>query len=388
MRRFLPGLGLSLIFSPFSGGVRAAGGAMPNPLGPPPKPAPEAKDVETRIFLIGDAGVPDPKDPVLLALQREVSADPAKSVIVFLGDNVYPRGLPHKDSPDRSLAELKLKSQVDVVRATGATAIFVPGNHDWDKQGPLGWDAIKRQGEYIRETAAPGIALLPEGGCPGPVVRDFNTRVRLVILDTQWWLHAGPKPKHPDSSCPTDAESEVLDALTAALEGAGERRTVVVAHHPLATGGPHGGYFSWKDHIFPLRNRKPWLWIPLPGIGSVYPAARRRGASAQDMSGLANRRMREALMGVFEKHPPLVYAAGHEHNLQVIKGKNAKYLLVSGAGAFGHVTQTAWTDATLYASAVSGFMRLDVEQGGRVRLAVLTVGADGRATESLSLDLV
>jgi hypothetical protein len=360
---------------------------MPNPLDTPPKPVPEAKDVETRIFLIGDAGVPYPKDPVLLALQREVSADPEKSVIIFLGDNIYPRGLPDKDSPDRSPAEQKLKSQIDAVRSTGATAIFVPGNHDWDKQGPLGWEAIKRQGEYIRETAAPEVTFLPEGGCPGPVVRDFNTQLRLVILDTQWWLHPGSKPKHPDSSCSTDAEGEVLDALTAALEGAGERRTVVVAHHPLATGGTHGGYFSWKDHIFPLRNRKSWLWIPLPGIGSAYPAARRRGASDQDMSGALNRKMREAFMGVFEKHPPLVYAAGHEHNLQVLKGKNAKFLLVSGAGAFGHVTQTAWTDATLYASAVSGFMRLDVEQGGRVRLAVLTVGADGRATEGHSLDL-
>src|SRR5436309_11924013 len=31
----------------------------------------------------------------------------------------------------------------------------------------------------------------------------------------------------------------------------------------------HGGHFGWQDHIFPLRNIKPWLWIPLPLIGSV-----------------------------------------------------------------------------------------------------------------------
>ena len=140
---------------------------MPNPLETPPKPVPEAKDVETRIFLIGDAGVPYPKDPVLLALQREVSADPEKSVIVFLGDNIYPRGLPDKDSPDRSPAEQKLSSSSPRRALHGShSVIFVPGNHDWDKQGPLGWEAIKRQGEYIRETAAPTWPFSPKAAVP------------------------------------------------------------------------------------------------------------------------------------------------------------------------------------------------------------------------------
>jgi len=43
--------------------------------------------------------------------------------------------------------------------------------------------------------------MLPVGGCPGPTVVDLGEVVRLVALDSQWWLQDGPKPG-PTSSCP------------------------------------------------------------------------------------------------------------------------------------------------------------------------------------------
>ena len=352
-----------------------------------PQKVPEAKDVDTRLFLIGDGGVPLTKDPVLSSLTKEVTADPQHSVVVFLGDNIYPRGLPTPDAPGRKEAERRLDAQLDVVRAKGARGIFIPGNHDWNRMGPGGLEAIRRQGEYIREKGKGQVRLLPEQGCPGPVVEDIDQRLRLVLLDTQWWLQPGEKPVGPQSPCPQRSDKEVLDALGQSLrEGAG-RRVVVAGHHPLATGGAHGGYFSWRDHIFPLRARKSWLWIPLPGIGSAYPLWRQRGWSEQDMSGALNRKLREALSGVFEKQPPDVYVAGHEHSLQVIEGKGPKFLLVSGSGAFGHVSETAWTKQTLYAGALSGYMRMDVESSGRARLAVVTIDAKGKSSEAAAFDL-
>ena len=356
----------------------------PAPGVPQPASVRQAKDLDARVFLIGDAGVPLEKDPVLAALKKDVEVDSAKAVVVYLGDNVYPRGLPPEGALGRKDAQRRLDAQVDAARAAGSLVLFIPGNHDWDKQAAGGWDAIKRQGEYL--AAKGGAEMEPREGCPGPVVRDVHDRVRLVLLDTQWWLHAGPKPGK-ESTCPQKTEKEVADALADAIKDAGDRRVIVAGHHPLATGGAHGGYFSWQDHIFPLRAAKSWLWIPLPVIGSLYPGARRAGASAQDLGSPQNRKMREALAGVFEKNPPLAYASGHEHNLQVLKAPNPKVLLISGAGAYGHVTQTSATASTLFARAASGYMRLDVEKSGRVRLAVVTVAADGKATESLALDL-
>ena len=140
-----------------------------------------------------------------------------------------------------------------------------------------------------------------------------------MLLDTQWWLHEGPKPRDPDSDCPADAEPEIVDSLRAALDRG--RRTgwwYVAAHHPLRSGGVHGAHFTWKDHIFPLRLIKPWLWMPLPWIGSLYPAARQQGISSQDIPSRPYQRLIAAFRRAFVPVPPALYAAGHEHNLQVI----------------------------------------------------------------------
>lgn len=344
--------------------------------------------VETRLIILGDAGAPAlPKDPVLEAVRKEAARDPEQTVVLFLGDNVYPRGLVPEKDPYRKETERRLDAQLAVSRESGALSIFTPGNHDWDAWGPGGWDAIKRQGDYIEDKSEGRAELLPDEGCPGPVVRDLGPRLRLVLLDTQWWLHPFDKPSHPESDCPADSETEILDALAAAIATATGRFVVVAAHHPLATGGAHGGYFGWRDHIFPLRARKSWLWIPLPGVGSIYPWVRRRGASDQDVGGALNRRMREALEGVFARYPPLVYAAGHDHNLQVISGKDVKYLLVSGAGYYGHVSRAAWTKETVFAQEASGYMTLEVGLDGVPRLGVSAVDGRGKARESYSTHL-
>lgn len=357
------------------------GCATPAPADDPPAPLPA---VETRLYLIGDAGAPAPGDPVLKALEAQVAADPTASVVAFLGDNIYPAGLPPEDAPGRKEAERRLDAQIDLVREAGGSGVFVPGNHDWGAWGAAGWDAVKRQQRRIAARGGPRVAMLPGEGCPGPVVRDIGTRLRLVALDTQWWLHPYAKPAHPKSSCAEDSEAEVIDALRAALETAGDRRVVVVGHHPLASGGIHGGDFGWRDHIFPLRAKRSWLWIPLPGIGSAYPLARRRGVSDQDLSGALNVRMREAIGGVFKKTPPVAYAAGHEHNLQVIRQKGAEYLLVSGTGFYGHTSRIAPDADTLFARRASGYMRLDFAPTGEVRLAVTVVDAGGNTQEAFS----
>ena len=45
----------------------------------------------------------------------------------------------------------------------------------------------------------------------------------------------------------------------------------------------------WRAHLFPLTELKGWLWIPLPGLGSLYPLLRGHVLHVdQDMKGSAN----------------------------------------------------------------------------------------------------
>jgi hypothetical protein len=360
--------------------VAACAGAGPASA---PRPAPGA--VEITMFLIGDAGAPAPTgEPVLKGLAEELGRAAGQRVVVFLGDNVYPRGLPDSAAPDRAEMERRLNAQVDLVKAAGARGIFVPGNHDWAKHGADGWNAIRRQGRQIARRGAPEVELLPADGCPGPAVVDLGRRVRLITLDTQWWLHGGPRPVGPQSKCRAANERAVADSLKADLASAGDRKVVVAAHHPLASGGEHGGYFGVQSYIFPLRLVKPWLWIPLPGIGSTYPIARQSGFSNQDMAGTLNQRMRDMLQRAMRDRPPLVWADGHDHNLQVLKGLSARWLLVSGAGIFGHEGPVNRLPETRFASQDAGFMRVEFLTDGRERLGVLAVDREGRLQERFS----
>jgi hypothetical protein len=363
--------------------VAACAGVGPG-ASPAPRPAPT--DVELTMFLIGDAGAPAPTgEPVLKALTGELQKTAGQRLVVFLGDNVYPRGLPDSAAPDRAEMERRLDTQIDVVTAAHVRGIFVPGNHDWAKHGADGWNAIRRQGRQVARRGGPEVELLPTGGCPGPAVVDLGRRVRLIALDTQWWLHGGPRPVGPESGCRAANERAVADSLHADLAAAGERTVVVVAHHPLASGGEHGGYFGVQSYLFPLRLVKPWLWIPLPGLGSTYPMARQSGVSNQDMAGIANRRMRDMLQRAMRDHPPLVWADGHDHNLQVLKGASARWLLVSGAGIFGHEGPVNRLPETRFASQSAGFMRLEFLTDGRERLGVLAVDREGRSHERFSV---
>jgi hypothetical protein len=177
----------------------------------------------------------------------------------------------------------------------------------------------------------------------------------------------------------------VEQALADALAGAGSRHVVVVAHHPLASGGPHGGHFTFSDHVFPLTRLKSWLFVPLPGLGSLYPLARRAGISEQDLANPRNREMRALLERAFARHPPLVYASGHEHNLQVLRGKAARFLLVSGGGICDHASAVDVGEDTRFAAAAAGFMRVDVTRSGTVRLGVRVVDKKAEASEPFSL---
>jgi hypothetical protein len=343
---------------------------------------PPAQDVTGTLLLIGDAGDPAPGgEPVLAALAREIAHDPTRTAVVFLGDNLYETGLAAPGFSGRAEEERRLDTQVDMARASGARTFFVPGNHDWAGESADGWNSIRRQGERIDARGEGRVEMEPKGGCPGPVVEDVGPSLRLVLLDTQWWLHSFDKPVDPTSSCPQDSEAEVLAALNEALQTAGARHVVVAAHHPLATGGPHGGYFTFKQHVFPLTDARKGFWLPLPLIGSLYPLARKAGATSQDIASAVNARMRESLESVFREHPPLVYASGHEHALQVIKGNSARNLLVSGAGIYDHESAVRRIAGTRYVSGKAGFMKLQVASDGRVRLGVFEVDKRGGAVE-------
>ena len=139
-----------------------------------------------------------------------------------------------------------------------------------------------------------------------------------------------------------------------------------------------GVFYGWKDHLFPGRVAKKWLWVPVPIVGSLYPLARWHLAkSDQDLNGMLNKYMVSqinAALSIPKKTPLLIYASGHEHSLQVLKGDVTDYLLVSGLASSEKATEVSHGDNTLFAHQHTGFMAIDFLTDGRVLLRVVEPG--------------
>ncbi|MSR35970.1 MAG: hypothetical protein EXR95_04890 [Gemmatimonadetes bacterium] len=98
-----------------------------------------------------------------------------------------------------------------------------------------------------------------------------------------------------------------------------DRSLIFVSHHPFASGGQHGG--------------------PVPiwrGFGIIW-LLKKTGSLVQDLNSPVYRELQGGLENLFrEIQRPLIYAGGHDHNLQVIE-MNApdrpQWTLMSGSGS-------------------------------------------------------
>ncbi len=347
----------------------------------------KSNQITHRVILIGDAGEPakDIKEPVLIAVESNASLKPDSTLIIFLGDNIYPNGLPDQNEPGRGEYERRLDEQINSIVYSGAHGIFIPGNHDWKQGNEGGWERIKNQAEYIYNAGYKYVSFSPPNGCPGPEVNDFSGNIRLITLDTQWWFQDSEmRPEESDSLCNYCTNETVLKALDSILTKSADKQIIIAAHHPLKSYGPHGGYFGWKDHIFPLRNLNEILWIPLPIIGSLYPLVRASGVSNQDLTNDEYHHYKNELESILQKHSGIIFASGHEHAVQILEGVNKNVYVVSGSGIWGHVEESlSKGDDTIYAGKHEGFVILDYFLNGRIKLSVIKVLNDAGYSQSV-----
>jgi hypothetical protein len=346
--------------------------------------------VTESVFLIGDAGAPrlaDPEsaapealpDPVLGSLARDVAASVAsigadRTAVVVLGDNIYPAGMPPPGEKGRENAVRTLEAQIAAVGL--ARGFFTLGNHDWDQGKERGWARAKAQGEYL-STRASNISLHPPDTCPGPDEVRFGDHLQLIFFDLWAAIYQLDHPQGPQAHCTTHAgEGRLAEAVGRMLASAGSRRSILITHAPMYTTGPHGGYFPWREHVFPLRVFDRDLWIPLPIIGSIFPLARRLGVTDTDQMSARYRDYIDSAKSVFEPGRPTLVAAGHEHSLQVHVDPTGVFHAVSGAGSVDKIDYVGDMKSDLMSLAAPGYMRLDAHEDGKLPLNVIALEDD------------
>jgi hypothetical protein len=278
-----------------------------------------------RVAVLGDPGAvaTDGTDPILRLLQQWQQETGPAGTIIILGDNIYPTGLPAPDHSGRAAAEARFQALLTALGQFQGQVVLLSGNHDWNKGRPDGWEYLQRQEAYVHEHL-PTAHYLPASGLPGPVSLQLAEGVLLIVLNTQWWVQTGSKPA-------ADAK-EPFRRLQELLEENRHQRVIVAGHHPLYSNALHGGKFTAKQHVFPLTTVNKRAYVPLPLIGSLLPLYRKLVGAAEDMAHPRYRKMRRRLLRVLHQFPGVIYAAGHDHNLQYFQ-KSGGHYLVSGSGS-------------------------------------------------------
>jgi hypothetical protein len=366
----------------------------------PAVPGPDDRFVG-RLILVGDAGDVraslDPRqretDRTFDAIRGDAARDAERTTVVWLGDNVYPRGLPlHVPDPCANRrrgdatpqeAEAVLRRQI-AASAPAALALFVPGNHDWDRSGECGLPRVLAQERFV-EGATPTeaqpwprrVSLLPDGGCPGPAWLDLPEKdpaFRVIALNSEWLLRDPGKDgqQKPVAECApalglkadaneAEVRAAVLSRLREAVAGSGGRPVVLTMHHPLKTHGQHAGagLIGLQARFFPTR---------------------------QDVRNDVNRRMvRDVLsaVGSVPDGPLVVSAAGHDHGLQVLDFDLLSLVqLVSGAGS--QLSTLGRGPDTRFAHRGHGYVRIDfVRREGRPLARAFVIGTDERGPHQL-----
>ena len=326
-------------------------------------PVPPLADAQSTLYLVGDAGEANAaRDDVLAHLDADVEATSelragTPIVVAYLGDNIYDVGA-RQAHRQQDLAHLEAQAGV-VDGVPGAQVVFVPGNHDWSRgaAAETARAAVQLQQRWVREMAEMrAVRFLPSDACPGPAGLDVGEDVHLIMIDTEWLIRA------PEGEC--GGADTFYARLQDELEAYRDRRVVLLAHHPMASGGPHGGNVG-------LFEKGPL----------VYFLSVKAGYGDQHLDSEPYRRMIERLETTFaeSRAPPFVFAAGHDHTLQVIRlagSDRPVWQLVSGSAS--RTEQAKRVDGTRFASNGHGYMRLEMNARG-ARLTVFARDVDGGA---------
>ncbi len=313
------------------------------------------KPIDRTFYLIGDAG----KSPqngmskALTAFSNYISdKNTEDDFVIFLGDNIYPEGLPRKEDEGRADAENALNGQIKSVENFDGEVIFIPGNHDWYSNGLKG---LKRQEKYIEEALGKN-TFLPENGCPLESI-DVSETIQLIIIDSEWYLENWNKHPTVNDECEIKTRDRFFEEIEGEIKKAQNKTIVFALHHPMYTNGVHGGYYAANKHLYPTQAK-----IPVPIFASLIAQLRTQGGvSIQDRYNERYNNLVKRLETMAFESENLIFVSGHEHSLQYIEQERIKQI-VSGSGAKESAAQLS--NNGLFSYGRQGFAKLTIYEDG------------------------
>lgn len=322
--------------------------------------AADSSKIAHTFYLIGDAGNSDEDNSknILNQLHTKLLQANQNTTLLFLGDNIYPKGMPQKkDKELYEIAQQKLINQLQISKDFKGKTIFIPGNHDWYN----GITGLERQKNFVTDYLKDKKSFLPRNACPIDDIKidDFTT---LITVDSQWFLEDWNKTPTINDNCSIKSREAFFEELESLLNKNTDKTIVLALHHPLMSNGTHGGQFSLKKQLYPLEQK-----IPLPIIGSLLNFIRKTsGISPQDIQNKQYNAYAKRIKTLLQGHDNVVVVSGHDHNLQYIDHDNIKQV-ISGAGSKSEAARAIYPNDFSYGN--NGYASLTVYQNGKTTLS-------------------
>lgn len=324
--------------------------------------------VKHTMFMIGNAGSEElnSNHPALNLLQSKLSVADESSSVIFLGSNIHPNGMPGKGhKKKRKNAEGQLNKQLKMLEGFKGKVMFLPGADDWQKYGLKG---VKRQAKYIEKQLNDSEDdedwdrhFFPENGCGGPEVIQLNDQLVVIVIDSQWYLEDWDKEPEINDGCEFKSRKEFRFHLEEILRKNRNKNVVVAMHHPIFSYGPHGGFFTAKDHLFPINNGNKKVQVPLPLIGSVAALYRTTIGNKSDLAHRNYKLLVDDILYGAKKNGSYIFTAAHEQNMQYIF-KDRQHVIINGSGTA--TTSSAASTGSEFAAAKLGFSQIDFYEDG------------------------
>ncbi len=325
-----------------------------------------SEEPDYSVILLGDSRAAYTNDSLLSLLRTQLLEAGENSAVIFLGDNVYPNGLPDSTENSWDVAEESLLAQLKILEDYEGQVIFIPGNHDWARGRKEGLEYVKNQRKYIENYLDEDKVFLPKKGRPGPTEVHLTDDIVVILIDSYWWFQENEK-----SYAGIVDEADFFVQIEDAVSRNRDKKIIFAAHNPLYSVGNYGGHFTAADNFFPLLEVNRALYIPLPGF--LYTGYRKFLGANQDLSHPHYKLLKEALLETFEGHEDIIYAAGHENNLQYVEKESIHHIISGAAGTPSYAAQSKKTD---FAQSQSGVAKLNFYKNGDVWLDFITASKE------------
>ena len=317
------------------------------------------------VYLVGDAGRDTLPSETMYLLAYDAISDTTSAVLI-LGDNCYPAGLGVK-SPQKKISERKLAAQLELFSTYKGHLKMIPGNHDWNAGRFGGYDAVLRQKKFVDDFSKnnsinknAGSVYFSSAGLPGPEITPLSPEIKLISIDSQWFLHFSGwfAARKLNGKHIRETENEFWVKMKQELDASKEmgQYVIIAAHHPVLTNGSHA------------HRRQPIRFLAQYTPLRLFTTALNRTWLSQDIDHAAYSRYRKKMLNLIKDYQKVIYVSGHEHNMQYFS-KSGNAFIVSGSGSKLSPIDRYRFPAEFMEDQQPGFLKLQFFNSGKVVLS-------------------